>query len=79
MMTMLTMPSVEAQNNFGRMIDTAIREPVVITRHGRPVVYVLTREAIQDMVDGILAQTAEQEGFASDSEVEGFLESIRNA
>jgi prevent-host-death family protein len=78
-MPMITMPSLEAQNNFGRLLDTAIREPVEITRRGRHVVYVISREAIRDMVDGILAQQAEQEGFASDDEVSDFLASLKNA
>ena len=34
---MLTMTSLQAQNNFGALIDTAQREPVLITRRGRPV------------------------------------------
>lgn len=76
---MLTMPSVEAQNNFGRMIDTAIREPIAITRRGRAVVYVLSPQAIQDFIDGYLAQQAEKEGFLSIEETEEFLNSIRNA
>lgn len=76
---MITMPSVEAQNNFGRLIDTAIREPVTITRRGRPVVYVLTQQAIQDMVDGILAEQAELEGFVSDEELGHFLDTLKNA
>lgn len=78
-MPMITMPSLEAQNNFGRLLDTAIREPVEITRRGRHVVYVISREAIHDMVEGILAQQAEQEGFASDDEVNDFLASLKNA
>jgi antitoxin (DNA-binding transcriptional repressor) of toxin-antitoxin stability system len=34
---MITMTSLEAQNRFGEMIDTSQREPVLITRRGRPV------------------------------------------
>lgn len=34
---MLTMTSLQAQNNFGALIDNAQREPVLITRRGRPV------------------------------------------
>ena len=34
---MITMTSLEAQNRFGEMIDTSQREPVMITRRGRPV------------------------------------------
>jgi prevent-host-death family protein len=34
----------EAKYNFGRMIDLARAEPVIIERHGRPVVVVLSVE-----------------------------------
>lgn len=34
---MLTMTSLEAQNNFGALLDNSQREPVLITRRGRPV------------------------------------------
>ena len=39
---MKTMTSVEAQNHFGMLLDTAQREPVTITRRGRPVAYLLS-------------------------------------
>ena len=35
---MITKTSAEAQNRFGELLDTAQREPVAITRHGRPAV-----------------------------------------
>lgn len=38
---MITKSSAEAQNNFGQLLDTAQREPVAITRHGRPAVCVI--------------------------------------
>lgn len=34
---MRTMTSLAAQNHFGELIDTSQREPVLITRRGRPV------------------------------------------
>ena len=34
---MITMTSLEAQNKFGTLIDSSQREPVIITRRGRPV------------------------------------------
>jgi antitoxin Phd len=48
---MRTMTSLEAQNHFGEMIDTSQREPVLITRRGRPVSVVIspqgdTKEAL---------------------------------
>ena len=39
---MLTMTSLDAQNHFGELIDTSQREPVLITRRGRPVSVVLS-------------------------------------
>ena len=39
---MITMSSAEAQNHFGMLLDTAQREPVTITRRGRPVAYLLS-------------------------------------
>ncbi len=34
---MTTLTSVEAQNRFGQLLDAAQREPITITRRGRPV------------------------------------------
>lgn len=39
---MQAIPSLEAQNRFGELLDTAQREPVLITRRGRPVSLVLS-------------------------------------
>jgi prevent-host-death family protein len=39
---MRTMTSVEAQNHFGMLLDTAQREPISITRRGRPVAYLFS-------------------------------------
>ena len=34
---MITMTSLQAQNQFAALLDSSQREPVVITRRGRPV------------------------------------------
>jgi prevent-host-death family protein len=39
---MIIMTSVEAQNNFGKLLDTVQREPVAITRHGRPAAFIVS-------------------------------------
>lgn len=39
---MRTMTSLEAQNHFGEMIDASQREPVLITKRGRPVSVVIS-------------------------------------
>ena len=44
---MLTMTSLAAQNQFGTLLDTAQRQPVAVTRHGRPVALVMSNEDYQ--------------------------------
>ena len=44
---MLTMSSLEAQNQFGLLLDTSQREPVTITRRGRPVAVVQSYQDAQ--------------------------------
>ena len=49
---MITMTSVEAQNRFGQLLDTVQREPVTITRHGRPAAFMVSAqdmEVLQEM------------------------------
>ena len=44
---MITMTSLAAQNQFGTLIDTCQRQPVAVTRHGRPVAVVMSYENYQ--------------------------------
>ena len=44
---MKSMSAKEAKNGFGLLLDTARAEPVVIEKHGRPVVVVLSVEQYQ--------------------------------
>ncbi|MBK8664336.1 MAG: type II toxin-antitoxin system Phd/YefM family antitoxin [Burkholderiales bacterium] len=39
---MRTMTSLEAQNQFGALIDASQRQPITVTRRGRPVAVVLS-------------------------------------
>lgn len=45
---MITKTSAEAQNQFGQLLDTVQREPVAITRHGRPAAYVISARDMED-------------------------------
>ncbi len=47
---MRTLTSVEAQNRFGELLDSAQREPIAITRHGRTAAYVVSGEVYQQLV-----------------------------
>jgi prevent-host-death family protein len=48
---MVVMTSVEAQNNFGKMLDTVQREAVAITRHGRPTAFVVSPRDMEELLD----------------------------
>ena len=54
---MKTMSSAEAQNNFGVLLDTAQREPVTITRRGRPVALLMSPQEYDALTHGV--ETAE--------------------
>lgn len=56
---MRTMTSVEAQNHFGELLDAAQREPITITRRGRPVVYVVSQQEYDAFAQGL--ETAKQQ------------------
>jgi len=55
---MRTVTSVEAQNRFGELLDNAQREPVTITRRGRPVAFVLSPADMRELMD--IRQTREK-------------------
>ncbi|MES9970318.1 MAG: type II toxin-antitoxin system Phd/YefM family antitoxin [Candidatus Thiodiazotropha sp.] len=41
---MKRMSAKDAKNGFGRLVDTARAEPVMVEKHGRPVVVVISVE-----------------------------------
>ncbi|MFM7570236.1 MAG: type II toxin-antitoxin system Phd/YefM family antitoxin [Betaproteobacteria bacterium] len=49
---MRTVTSVEAQNRFGELIDSAPREPVTTTRRGRPAAELADRD-VEQLVDSV--------------------------
>lgn len=61
---MITMTSLEAQNQFGLLIDASQRQPVTVTRRGRPVAvvqsyedYRASQQTIPLPVAALIAQT----------------------
>lgn len=48
---MITVTSVEAQNRFGQLLDTAQREPVTITRHGRTAAFIVSPEDMDELIN----------------------------
>lgn len=49
-MSMLTIPSVEAQNSFGTLLDKSQRQIISVTRRGREVAFVMSPEVLEDYV-----------------------------
>ncbi len=47
---MITKTSAEAQNQFGQLLDTVQREPVAITRHGRPAAFIVSPREMEDLL-----------------------------
>lgn len=65
---MRTLTSVEAQNRFSELLDTARREPVTITRRGRPVAFLLSAQefhALRDAAQGAGQAQRRQDGDAA--------------
>ena len=48
---MITVSSMDAQNRFGQLLDTVLREPVTITRHGRTAAFIISPRDMQDLQD----------------------------
>ena len=60
---MRTISSAEAQNHFGELLDNAQREPITITRRGRPVAFVVSPQDMQDLQDARRKRGAAVEEF----------------
>jgi prevent-host-death family protein len=82
---MKTIAAREAKSNFGELLDTAQREPVTVTKKGRPVAVVVSAEeykrmeAVEDAVWLAKAREAEAEGLLAPDESERILRSMLDA
>ena len=80
-----TMTAKEAKQSFGRLLDAAQREPVAITKNGREVAILLSKEdyerleGLEDAYWGRMAQAAEKEGYVGVEESEKLLKSYLDA
>ena len=48
---MISITSVEAQNRFGQLLDMAQREPVTVTRHGRPAAFIVSPQDMDELMN----------------------------
>jgi prevent-host-death family protein len=60
---MITVSSMDAQNRFGQLLDTVQREPVTITRHGRPAAFIISPRDMQDLQDARRKRSAAVAAF----------------
>ena len=60
---MKTVSSAEAQNHFGELLDNAQREPISITRRGRPVAFIVSSEAYRTLAGGVAAHTVKMGAY----------------
>jgi prevent-host-death family protein len=61
----------DAKNQFGRLLDTARSEPVLIAKHGRPVAVVVAFEEYERLDE---VERSYWAGKAVDADEEGYLE-----
>jgi prevent-host-death family protein len=83
--TMRTVSAKEAKDGFGALLDAAQREPVTITKKGRAVAVLLSREdferleALEDAHWGQRARKAAAEGFVGPDESRKLLTDLLDA
>jgi len=81
---MQSINSREAQNHFGELMNKAIKEPVIINKHGKPSAVLISHEEyekflmFEDLYWELKAKQASNAGFLSKEESENFLNSILN-
>jgi len=78
----------DAKTKFGEVLDTALGNPVGITKHDRLTAYIVSKnqyeglvhkvEELEDRLWSYGAALAREEGFASADEVNAFLANLRN-
>lgn len=82
---MRTETATDAKNNFGAVLDAALREPVVIRKSGRNAVVMIAYEDYENlvaMVDGYWGMKAEQarhKGFIGKAKSHKLLDTLLNA
>ena len=68
---MQSMSAKEAKYGFGRLIDLARAAPVLVAKHGRPVVVVMSveeyaklksHEVVDDSIKIVMSKTADPDG-----------------
>jgi prevent-host-death family protein len=76
---MKTMTAVEAKTHFGKFLDAAQREPVIVTKKNRAVGVMFSMQDIEDTVWAEKARKAQDEGFIGTEQSASLLSALVNA
>lgn len=71
--------AADAKTRFGEFLDTAQREPVVVTKKNRPVGVMFSIQDLEDTVWGEQARRAAKEGFIGKVESAKLIDDLLNA
>ncbi len=75
---MKTITATKAKNHFGEFLDTAQREPVVVTKNNRAVGVIFSMQDIEDTIWGEKARKAHAGGYLSAKESAKTLTKLLN-
>ncbi|MCA3564970.1 MAG: type II toxin-antitoxin system Phd/YefM family antitoxin [Methylocystis sp.] len=76
---MKTMTAADAKNHFGKFLDMAQREPVVVSKNGRAIGVFMSMQDIEDTIWGERALKAHAEGYAGVEASEALMKRLLNA
>ena len=76
---MKTITAAAAKSAFGKFLDMARREPVVVTKNDRPVGVFLSIEDLEDTIWGERALRAHNEGCLGAKDSEKLLDNLIHA
>jgi prevent-host-death family protein len=76
---MKTITAAEAKNQFGKFLDMAQREPVVVSKNGRPVGVFLSMQDVEDTIWGERALKAHAEGYVGAEASEELMQRLLDA
>jgi len=82
LLTMKTITSTEARQNFSSIISTVDEEPVTILKQDKSIAVILSSarykelEKLEDILYAKAAELAIKEGFAPDKEAQDLLDSL---
>jgi prevent-host-death family protein len=71
--------AVHAKNHFGKFLDMAQREPVLVIKNGQPVGVFLSMEDIEDTMLGEQALKAHEKGYLSADDSDALLSRLISA